>query len=442
MERDALPICPETRGMNPTPQTQRIAVIGSGVAGSTAAWLLSRRHEVHLFEKNETLGGHTRTLTIGEGPDAGTPVDTGYIVMNHRNYPHFTEVLRQLKVELANSTMSFSYYDRANHYGYCGKGIRGLFPNPAYLAKPRHLALLRDLWRFARIGYADLQSGFLEGKTLHQYCLERNFSESFRERYLYPMGAAIWSSPVAQLRKFPAQPYLHFLENHGLLRLHNRPQWKYIPGGSRTYIERMREALPHPPQTNAPVQRIARNQQNSVSLLLADGSRHEFDQAVIATHADQALALLQNPTPEETRCLSPWRYQDNTVTLHTDPTQLPKNKKLWSAWNFVRSPGDQDTRPVAVTYHMNQLQHIPSDTPYLVTLNQDNFINPDTIINATTLAHPLYDFDSLATQPGLATMNGKDRLWFCGSYFGYGFHEDAVRSAIEVASQLGIEWKN
>ena len=440
MERPALPLCLKTQSMNPATQKQRIAVIGSGVAGSTAAWLLSRGHEVHLFEKNKTLGGHTRTLMIEDGEDAGTPVDTGYIVMNHRNYPNFTQVLRELKVELADSVMSFSYYDRANHYGYCGKGICGLFPNPSYLAKPRHLALLRDLWRFARIGYADLQSGFLEGKTLHDYCLERNFCESFREHYLYPMGAAIWSSPVAQLRKFPAQPYLHFLENHGLLRLHNRPQWKYIPGGSCTYIDRMRTSLTNAPQTQAAVQRIARNQQNSVSILLADGSQHEFDQAVIATHADQALALLQNPTHEEVRCLSPWRYQDNTVTLHTDPTQLSRNRKLWSAWNFVRSPGDQDTRPVAVTYHMNQLQGIHSKTPYLVTLNQDGTIDPNKIINATTLAHPLYDFDSLATQPGLAAMNGSDRLWFCGSYFGYGFHEDAVLSAIDVARQLGIKW--
>ena len=427
--------------MNPSSKRQRIAVVGSGVAGSTAAWLLSRQHDVQLFEKNDCLGGHTRTIRVPDGPDAGTPVDTGYIVMNHRNYPQFTKVLRELKVELADSTMSFSYYDRATRYGYCGKGLAGLFPSPAYLAKPKHLALLRDLWRFAKIGYTDLQSGYLEGKTLHQYCMERNFSESFRERYLYPMGAAIWSSPVAQLRKFPAQPYLHFLENHGLLRLYNRPQWKYIPGGSRTYIDRMRETLPLPPRTEAPVQRIARNEHNSVTLFLADGSQHEFDHAVIATHADQALALLQNPSPEETRCLAPWRYQDNTVTLHTDPSQLPKNKQLWSAWNFVRSDGDSDARPVAVTYHMNQLQRIPSETPYLVTLNQDGSIDPDKIINATTLAHPLYDFDSLATQPGLAAMNGKDRLWFCGSYFGYGFHEDAVCSAVAVACQLGIPWK-
>ncbi|CAI8322851.1 MAG: Uncharacterised protein [Opitutia bacterium UBA7350] len=419
---------------------QRIAVIGSGVAGSTAAWLLNRHHDVQLFEKNETLGGHTRTLTLETGPDAGTPVDTGYIVMNHRNYPNFTEVLRELEVELADSVMSFSYYDRSSHYGYCGKGISGLFPNPSYLAKPQHLALLRDLWRFARIGYTDLQSGFLDGKTLHHYCLERKFSESFRERYLYPMGAAIWSSPIAQLRRFPAQPYLHFLENHGLLRLHNRPQWKYIPGGSRTYIDRMRAQLKKAPHTQASVQRIARTQQDSVSILLADGARQEFDQVVIATHADQALALIQNPTPEESRCLGPWRYQANHVTLHTDAAQLPKNKKLWSAWNFVRSPGESDTRPVAVTYHMNQLQRIASETPYLVTLNQDGSIDPQKIINNTTLAHPLYDFDSLATQPGLTAMNGSDRLYFCGSYFGYGFHEDAVRSAIAVARQLGIEW--
>jgi predicted NAD/FAD-binding protein len=427
--------------MKPIPKRQKIAIIGSGVAGMTAAWLLNREHDVQIFEKNDYLGGHTRTLKVAAGADLGTPVDTGYIVMNHRNYPCFTKVLEELGVELADSTMSFSYYDLATDYGYAGNGLRGLFPKAAYLAKPDHLRLLRDLWRFARIGYADLQSGFLDGKTLHEYCLERNLSEAFRERYLYPMGAAIWSSPVAELRRFPAQPYLHFLENHGLLRLHNRPQWKYIPGGSRTYIERMRAALPLAPKTQAAVHRVERNS-DSVNLHFADGSQADFDQAVIATHADQALALVQNPTAEESKLLSPWRYQDNQVTLHTHAEQLPRNRALWSAWNFVRSASDADNRPVAVTYYMNQLQKIQSKTPYLVTLNQDGSIPDSAIINSTSLAHPLYDFDSLRTQDGLVEMNGRDRLWFCGSYFGYGFHEDAVRSAVQVANKLGILWNS
>ena len=420
-------------------QKQKIAVIGSGVAGMTTAWLLNKEYDVHLFEKNDYLGGHTRTLKVETGADAGTPVDTGYIVMNHRNYPNFTKVLEELEVPVADSTMSFSYFDQASNYGYAGNGLSGLFPSPSYLLKTHHLKFIRDLWRFARLGYADLQSGFLDGKTLDAYCCERNFSVYFRERYLYPMGAAIWSSPVAQLKQFPAQPYLHFLENHGLLRLHNRPQWKYIPGGSRTYIERMRDTLKHIPETNLAAQAIERRT-DSVIVHLSNGTQQNFDQAVIATHADQALELLQNPTPAEHKLLSPWRYQENTVTLHTDNTQLPKNKKLWSAWNFVRSDEDTEQRPVSVTYHMNQLQRIQSETPYLVTLNQDGAISPSKILNTTTLTHPLYDFDSLATQSRLTQNNGTDRIWFCGSYFGYGFHEDAVKSAVQVASKLGIEW--
>lgn len=416
----------------------KIAVAGCGVAGLTAAWLLSRKHEVHLFEKNDYPGGHTRTLDITDGPDAGTPVDTGFIVMNHRNYPHFTEVLRQLKVELADSSMTFSFNDTVSGYAYSGNSIGSLFPSLGYYFKPAHLAFVSDLWRFAKVGYRDLQSGYLEGRTLGDYCDERKFGQAFLHHYLYPMGAAIWSSPIQELREFPAQPYLHFLENHGLLRLTNRPQWKYVKGGSRTYVQAMLKTFKHPPQLNAAPQTIQRHE-NGVSLLMQDGETLEFDHVVIGAHADEALKLLLDPSEQEQQNLGPWRYQPNTVTLHTDTTHLPDNSKLWSSWNFAREPGHTDQRPVSVSYYMNRLQDLQTERDYIVTLNTTRPIADDRVINQTTLMHPLYSTESMATQPRLKKMNGTQNTWFCGSYFGYGFHEDAVRSAVEVAKGFGIE---
>ena len=417
---------------------QRIAVVGCGVAGLTAAWLLQRKHEIHLFEKNDYAGGHTRTLKVPDGPDAGTSVDTGFIVMNHRNYPNFTKVLEQLGVTLEDSAMTFSFFDQANQYGYSGNSLGSLFPSLNYFFKPAHLSLMRDLWRFARIGYRDLQSGYLEGKTLGEYCKTRGFGKPFLQHYLYPMGAAIWSSPVQQMQGFPAQPYLHFLENHGLLRLTNRPQWRYVKGGSRTYVRAMLKSFERPPQLNAAPEYIRRTD-NGVIIRTKNGEDLEFDHVVIGAHADDALKLLEDPSQTERANLSPWHYQDNTVVLHTDRNFLPPSPKLWSSWNFIREPGQAESRPVLVSYYMNRLQNLQTEHDYIVTLNAQQAIRPECIIHQTTLAHPLYSFESMATQSKLSAANGERKTWFCGSYFGYGFHEDAVRSAVEVANGFGIQ---
>ena len=417
--------------------TLRIAVVGCGVAGLTAAWLLQRKHEVHLFEKNDYIGGHTRTLEVLKRDGTSLPVDTGFIVMNHRNYPNFAKVLRQLNVELADSSMTFSFYDSVSRYGYSGNSVGTLFPSISYFFKSGHLRLIRNLIRFAKVGYRDLQSGFLKGKTLREYCTERKFGDSFLNHYLYPMGAAIWSSPISEMHAFPAQPYLHFLENHGLLRLTNRPQWKYVKGGSNTYVKAMLKAIKFPPNLDAAPASIQRTP-DGVRLHMRTGATYEFDHVVIGAHADEALKLLADPSAEETKNLGPWRYQPNTVTLHTDSSQLPPNRKLWSSWNFVREPAFDNERPVAVSYYMNRLQNLKTDQDYIVTLNNTQPIKDTTIINTTTLTHPLYSFESMATQDRLHKMNGQRNTWFCGSYFGYGFHEDAVRSAIEVAQKFGI----
>lgn len=424
--------------MSESTQRKRIAVVGCGVAGLTAAWLLQRKHEVHLFERNDYAGGHTRTLKVPDGPDEGTAVDTGFIVMNHRNYPNFTEVLKQLDIALEDSSMTFSFYDNETSYGYSGKSAGSLFPSLAYFFKPKHLAFVRDLYRFAKIGFSDLNSGFLKGMTLGDYCETRGFGQAFLQNYLYPMGAAIWSSPIAEMHAFPAQAYLHFLENHGLLRLTNRPQWRVVKGGSRTYVRAMLKTFEHAPELNAAPASISRFD-DGATLHMKNGQDLDFDHVVIGAHADEALKLLIDPSPQEIENLAPWRYQPNTVVLHTDVSQLPEKPKLWSSWNFVREAGDTATRPVAVSYYMNQLQNLKTEQNYIVTLNPSKEIPESKVINSTTLTHPLYSFDSMATQNKLRSMNGAKNTWFCGSYFGYGFHEDAVKSAVEIAAKFGIE---
>ncbi|TVP80696.1 MAG: hypothetical protein EA353_03300 [Puniceicoccaceae bacterium] len=427
-----------TKAMSKKKAEQKIAVVGCGVSGLTAAWLLGRKHEVHLFEKNDYAGGHTRTLSVPDGPDAGTAVDTGFIVMNHRNYPYFTRVLEQLGVGLEDSSMTFSYHDLQTGYGYAGNNLRTLFPSFAHCFNPNHLSLMKDLWRFARIGYRDLNSGFLAGKTLGQYFEERRFGQAFLHNYLYPMGAAIWSSPIEAMQGFPAQPYLHFLENHGLLRLSNRPQWKYVKGGSRTYVRAMLQQFKRPPRLSAAPAGIRRIE-GGVELITHTGEALRFDHVVIGAHADEALKLLIDPSAKEQALLGPWRYQPNEVVLHTSPTHLPPDRKLWASWNFIREPGQSDQRPVSVSYYMNRLQNLQTDRDYVVTLNPGVEIPEASVIDRTTLTHPLYSFASMATQAGLQANNGARNTWFCGSYFGYGFHEDGVRSAVELAGKFGIE---
>ena len=419
-------------------ENKRIAVVGCGVAGLTAAWLLSRKHDVHLFEKNDYVGGHTRTLRIAGSEDDGLPVDTGFIVMNHRNYPLFTKVLEQLNVPLANSSMTFSFFDKQNGYGYSGNSLGELFPSLNYYFRPGHLKLVRDLWRFARIGYRDLNSGYLKGKTLGDYFDQRKFSSEFLEHYFYPMGAAIWSSPVEQMRAFPAQPYLHFLENHGLLRLTNRPQWKYVQGGSRTYVEAMLGQFKNSPRLESAPKEIRRIN-GRVLLITKDGHEEYFDEVVIGAHADEALQILGDPSKAEQKNLGAWTYQPNEVTLHTSQEHLPPSESQRASWNFIREAGDAPERPVRISYYMNRLQNLKSKTAYVVTLNAGSLIDEERIINRTTLTHPLYSVESMASQPKLREMNGTRNTWFCGSYFGYGFHEDAVQSAVEIAAGFGIE---
>ena len=418
---------------------QKIAVIGSGVAGLTAAYLLNKKHDVHLIEKEDRIGGHTRTLEVRQGENETLPVDTGFIVMNLKNYPKFSRLLQLLGVEIQKSCMTFSYYDHSNSYGYAGTSLKGMIPKLRYLFSLKHFALIGDLIRFAFVGYKDLKSGFLKDKTLGDYLDERHFCPEFQNAYLFPMGAAIWSSPMLKMREFPAEPYLHFLENHGLLRLINRPQWYSIKGGSHSYIKAILKSLKNKPTTSATITKLSRSEQNGVTIHYENGNSENYDQVVIATHADTALDLLSDADELEKDSLEHWKYQDNRVILHNDTNYMPPNKSLWASWNFIRKTGNTKASPVSVSYYMNRLQKLKTKTPYIVTLNPQTEIDPQKIINQTVLTHPMYSFKSMNSQKSLRERNGRRNTWLCGSYFGYGFHEDAVQSSVEIAHAFGIQ---
>jgi predicted NAD/FAD-binding protein len=440
MTSAAPPAVPFAPGPRP-----RVAVIGAGVAGLTAAYLLDRSHDVTLFERNDYPGGHTHTVVLDRGPDAGTPVDTGFIVMNPRNYPLFSRLLAHLGVRLQGSDMSFSYHCERTGFHYAGTGLNGLFSQRRNLVSPAFWRLLRDIPRFNSRTRRDLAEGRLAGLALGEYVDRLGLSAEFGERYLYAMAAAIWSSPAAAIRRFPAESFARFFENHGLLSLAEVPQWQTVAGGSRTYVEELLRRFGGRLRLAAPVREV-RRAPDGVTVATADGAER-FDQAVIAAHADEALALLADPTAEERRRLGAWTYSANRTVLHTDPAVLPPRRRAWASWNYAReadagpgSAGAGEGAPVSLTYYMNRLQRLTADAPYCVTLNRAAPIAERHVIRELLYTHPRYTQESLATQAELRRWNGNHRTWFCGSYFGYGFHEDAVRSGVEVARGLG--WRD
>jgi predicted NAD/FAD-binding protein len=410
-----------------------IAVIGSGIAGLTATHLLQRRHRITLFEKNGRLGGHTNTVKIPSGPDAGTPIDTGFIVMNHRNYPLFTKLLGQLNVTLRESDMSFGYHDLPSGLQYCGSGPAGLFAQPSNLLRPSFIRMVRDVFRFFKIAGQDLAKHIPADETLGDY-LERNgFGQEFIDHHLIPMGSAIWSTPCGQMMAFPAKSFLQFFHNHGLLTLNDRPQWNTVAGGSSSYIERMKQTwMQVAIRPNAGITGVRRTE-NAVRIFFEDGHEERFDQVVIATHADQALTLLLDPSDTEEQALGSWRYARSRTFLHTDASVMPPIRKVWSSWNFKRLEGKQ----TCLTYHMNRLQGLQTEMPYFVSLNLPK--EPRGIIREFNYDHPMFTREALQSRPLLQALNGRNNTWFAGSYFGNGFHEDAVRSGVEIASKFKLE---
>ena len=420
------------------PSSQRrlnIAVIGSGIAGMSAAWLLSRRHQVTVFEKEGRLGGHSNTaeLDLGGKPIA---VDTGFIVYNERNYPNLTALFAHLGVPTKASEMSFAVSRDRGALEYSGTDLAGLFGQRRNAVRPRFWAMLRDILRFYREAPRDLSLGRLEGITLGAYLAQRKYSEAFIEDHLLPMAAAIWSSPLAEMRNHSAAGIVRFFDNHGLLKLDDRPIWRTVDGGSREYVKRLTAAYADRVRLGNAARRVIRRGRGAW-IEDSQGTLAHFDHVVIATHSDEALALLDAPTPLERELLGAIRYQANPAVLHQDASFMPRRRRVWSSWNYLRDDTADAARSVFVTYWMNRLQGIDPAQPLFVTLNPPREPAKGTVLGTYTYYHPLLDATAAQAQKRLWQLQGRHNTWFCGAYFGAGFHEDGLQAGLAVAEQLG-----
>lgn len=417
---------------------ERIAVIGAGVAGVAASHLLQGRYDVTLFERNDYVGGHTNTIVIEGGADAWLAVDTGFIVLNQRTYPLFNRLLLEWGVSLRDSDMSFGFYDESTGFQYAGTGVGGLFAQPMNALSPSFLKMLWDIRRFGIVGARALEDNLPPETTLGDFLAQHRFSARVINDYILPLGAAIWSTAPGRMVEYPAASILGFFNNHGLLNLADAPIWQTVEGGSSQYIKAFLRGFTGNVRLSCPVNGVERNDEGV--RVCYSGGEERFDRALMACHADESLALLKDPSPDEARLLGAWRYSKNHTVLHTDASVMPTRKRAWASWNYVRERDGGDHERAALTYHMNRLQGLKTQIQYFVTLNVTRVIAPQSIIREIEYTHPQYDLAALRSQQELPRLNGARNTYFCGSYFGYGFHEDAVRSAVEAARNLGVEW--
>ena len=410
-----------------------VAVVGSGVAGLSAAWLLSQKHDVTLLEADSRLGGHANTVEA-PGHHGQVAVDTGFIVYNEANYPNFTALLAHLGVPHINADMSLSVSLDDGAFEYSSYGALGVFAQKRNLFSARFWGMLRDISRFYRNGRRDLATLKTPETSLEAYLEEKGYCQAFRDDHLLPQAAAIWSTPLKEIGAYPAASLIRFFLNHGMMSIFGRGLWRTVEGGSKAYVEKLTVAFRGEIRKGVRVAGVRRDA-NGAELRLAGGSRERFDHVVIATHGDMALSLLEDASPEERRLLGAFRYSRNLVALHTDPVLMPKRRRAWTSWNHIGSreaPGEG-----AVTYWMNRLQSLKGAPDLFVTLNPNKEIAADKLIRTEVYEHPLFDAAAVAAQQRLWDLQGVRRTWFCGSYFGHGFHEDALQSGLAVAEQLG-----
>ncbi|MFA5120992.1 NAD(P)/FAD-dependent oxidoreductase [Zavarzinia sp.] len=414
-------------------QRLRIAVVGSGIAGLGTAWFLRDRHDVTLYEKDARPGGHAHTVTV-PWRGRGIAVDTGFIVYNEVNYPLLTRLFAELGVATKPSSMSFAVSAGDGTLEWAGDNLGKLFAQKRNLLRPGFLAMLRDVLRFNRDAPEDLAAGRLAGLSLRDYVARGGYGEQFRRHYLLPMGAAIWSTPVADMGDFPAAAFVRFFENHALLRgLQRRHTWRTVEGGSRCYVEKIAAGLGDRLRLACPVVRVERDAFGA-TVVDATGGRARFDAVVLAAHADQALALIDRPTAVEAAVLGAFRYTANHAVLHGDAALMPRRRAVWSSWNHLSGTGE--TGAVSLTYWMNRLQGIDPACPLFVSLNPHRAPREELVFGRYHYRHPMFDAAAIAAQQRLATIQGRDRLWFAGAWCGNGFHEDGLRAGAAVAAAL------
>lgn len=411
----------------------RIAVIGAGISGLSAAWLLAHAHDVVLFEALPRLGGHANTVRVA-GAGGETAVDTGFIVCNEATYPNFIALMEHLGVATRPTEMSFAVSLDRGRLEYSGTNVAGLFAQRSNLVRPRFWAMLQDIARFYRNASKDALTGGLAGISLGDYLAAGRYGIAFRDDHLLPMAAAIWSAPCAEILSYPAAAFLRFHHNHGLLQLSERPVWRTVTGGSSTYVQKLRAGFAGEVRAGSPVRQVRRGVNDVV--LSGDGWTETFDHVVFATHADQTLAMLADPGPGEIAALGAFRYSRNRAVLHGDEALMPKRRRAWASWNHIGDRARPDAA-CAVTYWMNRLQDLPEARPFFVTLNPPDTLRDETIFHEEVYEHPLFDAAALEAQERLWSLQGVRRGWFCGAYFGSGFHEDGLQAGLAVAEALG-----
>jgi uncharacterized protein len=427
----------------------KIAVIGSGIAGLSCAWLLSKHanpaHHVTLFEKNDYLGGHTNTIDVTfEG--ITYPVDTGFLVFNEWTYPNLIPMLAHLGVETAQSDMSFGIKltDEAGNsrLEWCGSDdISTVFAQPTNIFKPRFLGMLRDMLRFNKAATELAKTKKTLPGTLGQYLDANGYGRAFRDWYLVPMAACIWSTPTKRIDDFPLSTFITFCANHGLISVNDRPKWRTVKGGARNYVDKLKGAIADI-RLNQSIQRVTRTETRTERgvLIKCNGQEESFDHVVFACHTDQTLAMLFDTSDEERRVLSAVAYQPNIAVLHTDARLLPDRKRAWAAWNYhakYQDPATKNDSPVSLTYLLNKLQPVPFQAPVMVTMNPMQTIDPAKIIKTIAYEHPLFLPESVPAKKALRHIQGRDNTWFAGAWTRYGFHEDGLMSGIAVARALG-----
>lgn len=412
----------------------RIAVVGSGISGLAAAWLLAREHEVVVYESDRRLGGHTDTHDL-EVEGRRFAVDTGFIVCNPAHYPLFFRFLAELGVGTRPTTMSFAVRNERSGLEYNATTLDTLFVQRRRLFSPRHWRMVRDILRFYREAPA-LARAQDAGPELGEWLARERYSEAFRDDHLVPMASALWSSSSRQVLRFPLHTLVGFMANHHMLQVDGRPQWRVVEGGSSAYVRALSRRWKAAVRLGEPVQSLRRDA-DGVAVASRTGTER-YDQVVLACHADQALALLADASSRETEILSAFGFQANETVLHTDASQLPRDRRAWAAWNALvpRQPEDACT----VSYCMNILQSLDAPVPLVVTLNRTAAIDPSRILRRMTYHHPVYTRASVAAQRRRAEIDGVNRTWFCGAWWGYGFHEDGMRSGVDVAAALGARW--
>ncbi len=417
----------------------KIAIIGSGIAGNSAAYLLHHHseHEITLYEKNAYIGGHSRTLEVSSDYGTTIPVDTGFIVFNYRNYPTMTKLFELVDVPVEKSNMSFgaSIHDGWLEYGT--RDLPSIFAQPKNLFRPRYIGMIRDVMRFFKEApaYLEKDSSIALGQCLD----EMGMGDWFRRYFLLAMGGAIWSCPLDKMLAFPARTFIQFFQNHGLLSIDDQPQWYTVSGGSREYVARLTASYQDRIKLNCGASQVVRDDEG-VLVRDTQGGEARYDEVVFACHGDEALALLDDPTVKEKSILGAFKYQDNQVVLHSDVSFMPKAKRAWASWVYLLEGAKEDANPaVSLSYWMNLLQNLDERVPLIVTLNPGRMPDPALTHNVHEFSHPIFTAEAIEAQGRIDEIQGKRRAWFCGAYQRYGFHEDGCMSGVAVAKGLGAQ---